>query len=79
MIVRHQTHHQKYQIYTDVMMLSAWSFVMVIASLLFLWVGYRIDEWLGTTPVFMLGLFFISFGACWTRLYQEAKKLMKEF
>lgn len=78
MLARHQIHNHKYQVMTGVTILSAWSFVVVIASLLFLWVGYRLDEWLGTAPIFMLSLFFISFVACLTRLYQEAKTMMKD-
>ncbi len=78
MIAGYHTHNRKYQMYTGVMMLSAWSFVMVIASLLFLWAGYKLDELLGTAPIFMMSLFLMSFVACWTKLYQEAKKFIKE-
>jgi len=41
-------------------MLSAWGFAIVFASLLFLYIGHLLDEWLGTEPNFMLGLFFLA-------------------
>jgi F0F1-type ATP synthase assembly protein I len=78
MIARQSTHNSQFHMFTGVVTLSAWSFVEVIASLFFLWVGYRIDEFLGTPPVFMLGLFLLSFIACWTKLYAEARNIMKD-
>jgi Ca2+/Na+ antiporter len=56
----------------SILMLSAWGFVIVIASLLFLYIGLRLDEWLGTEPNFMLGLFFLAIVTSIGRLYQEA-------
>jgi F0F1-type ATP synthase assembly protein I len=56
----------------SILMLSAWGFVIVIASLLFLYVGYRLDGWLGTEPNFMLGLFLLAIVISVGRLYQEA-------
>jgi F0F1-type ATP synthase assembly protein I len=56
----------------SILMLSAWGFVIVIASLLFLYVGYHLDKWLGTEPNFMLGLFFLAIVISVGRLYQEA-------
>jgi len=60
------------------LMLSAWGFAMVIGSFLFLWMGYRLDEKLGTAPNFMLGLFFLGIFLCVMRLYQEAWKKRKD-
>jgi len=40
------------------MMISAWGLAMVLSSFLFLYIGYLIDELLGTTPNFMLCSFF---------------------
>ncbi len=34
--------------------------------------GYLLDEWLGTAPNFMLGLFFLAIVTTIGRLYQEA-------
>jgi len=58
-------------------MLSAWGFAIVIASFLFLWLGYKLDEHLGTAPNFMFGLFFLAIFLCVMRLYNEAKRRMK--
>ena len=63
---------------SGILMMSAWGFAMVIASFLFLWLGYKLDEYLGTAPNFMFGLFFLAIFICVMRLYQEAKQKMKE-
>lgn len=55
-----------------VMVISAWGFVIVITSFLFLYLGYRLDQWLGTAPNFMFGLFFLAIVTTIGRLYQEA-------
>jgi F0F1-type ATP synthase assembly protein I len=59
---------------SGVLMLSAWGLAMVVSSFLFLWIGYLVDELLGTTPNFMLGSFFLAISLCVWRLYKEAKK-----
>ncbi|MGB5216861.1 MAG: AtpZ/AtpI family protein [Smithella sp.] len=59
-------------------MLSAWGFALVISSCLFLWLGHLLDEMLGTAPIFMLGLFFMSIIGCFIEIYDEAAKIMKE-
>ena len=78
MIATHKIHYQKYQTMSGILMLSAWGFAMVMASFLFLWLGYKLDEQLGTAPNFMFGLFFLAIFICVMRLYQEAKQRMKE-
>jgi hypothetical protein len=55
-----------------VLMLSAWGLAIVVASFLFLYVGHLLDQWLGTEPNFMLGLFFLAIVTTIGRLYQEA-------
>jgi F0F1-type ATP synthase assembly protein I len=55
-----------------IMTISAWGFVIVIASFLFLYLGYRLDQWLGTAPNFMFGLFFLAIVTTIGRLYREA-------
>lgn len=55
-----------------ILMLSAWGFVIVLASLLFLYLGHLLDEWLGTAPNFMLGLFFLALVSSIGRLYLDA-------
>jgi hypothetical protein len=55
-----------------VLMLSAWGLAIVGASFLFLYVGHLLDQWLGTEPNFMLGLFFLAIVTTIGRLYREA-------
>ena len=59
---------------SGILMLSAWGFAMVFSSFLFLYIGYIVDEILGTTPNFMLSSFLTAIGLCIWRLYKEAKK-----
>ncbi|KAF0159810.1 MAG: Uncharacterized protein FD159_308 [Syntrophaceae bacterium] len=77
MIATNKTNYQKYQAFSGVLMLSAWGLAMVVASFLFLYIGYLLDEMLGTAPNFMLGLFMLAIFICVMRLYQEAKIRMK--
>jgi len=67
-----RNHLQQMHQMGPILMLSAWGFVIVVASLLFLYVGHLLDEWLGTAPNFMLGLFFLAIVTTIGRLYQEA-------
>ena len=76
MLATHKT-HQEHSL-GPILMLSAWSFVMVIASFLFLYVGHLLDGILGTAPNFMLGLFFLAIFLSVMRLYQEAWKKRKD-
>lgn len=58
--------------YSSILLLSTWGFVIAIASFLFLYAGYWLDQLFSTSPTFMLGLFFLAvFMSIW-RLYQEA-------
>ena len=59
--------------FSGILMLSAWGIAMVLSSFLFLYIGYLVDEILGTTPNFMLCSFFLAIGLCVWRLYQEAR------
>jgi len=58
--------------YSNVLVLGAWSFAMVISSFIFMYVGYLIDELLNTSPNFMLGLFVLAIFLCVGRLYRDA-------
>jgi len=58
--------------YSQILLLSAWGFVIVISSFLFLYVGYWLDGKLNTAPSFMLGLFMLAIFLCIGRFYQEA-------
>ena len=68
----HKNTAQQIHKYGHIMMLSAWGFAIVFASLLFLYIGHLLDEWLGTAPNFMLGLLFLAIVTSIGRLYQEA-------
>jgi F0F1-type ATP synthase assembly protein I len=57
---------------SHVLVIGAWGFAMVIASMLFLYVGHLIDQMLHTPPTFMLGLFFLGLVLCIGRLYKDA-------
>jgi hypothetical protein len=61
-----------------ILMLSAWGLAMVLSSFLFLFIGYLVDEILGTTPNFMLCSFFLAIGLCMWRIYKEAKDRGKQ-
>ena len=58
--------------FSDIFVIGAWGFAIVIASMLFLYVGHLLDEMLNTPPTFMLGLFFLALVLCIGRLYKEA-------
>jgi hypothetical protein len=59
----------------QLLMVSAWGAVLVIASFLFLFVGQWIDIRVGTEPFFMLGLFILSVSLVIARLYSESRKI----
>lgn len=62
----------KMSAYSSVLMLSAWSFALVVSSFLFLYIGHWLDEKLNAAPTFMLGLFLLAVFLCIGRFYQEA-------
>lgn len=65
---------QQFSQLNGILVLSAWGLAMVLSSFLFLYLGYLVDEMLGTTPNFMLASFMLAIGLCIWRLYKEAKK-----
>lgn len=58
----------------ELIMLSAWGAVLVIASFLFLFVGIWMDAALNTGPFFMLGMLILGVFLVMARLYMEFKK-----
>ncbi|MBN1381414.1 MAG: AtpZ/AtpI family protein [Deltaproteobacteria bacterium] len=64
--------------YGQILMMSAWGMAIVIASFLFLYLGYLLDKWLNTPPTFMFGLFFLALVTSIGKLYQEAWRRKKE-
>jgi F0F1-type ATP synthase assembly protein I len=69
---------EQFNKFSGIFMLSAWGFAMVGSSFLFLYIGYLVDEILGTTPNFMLCSFFLAIGLCMWRIYKEAKDQSKK-
>ncbi|MBP9020913.1 MAG: AtpZ/AtpI family protein [Syntrophobacterales bacterium] len=63
---------EKFRGYSQILLLSAWSFVIVLSSFLFLYIGYWVDKMLNTAPSFMFGLFLLAIMLCVGRLYREA-------
>jgi len=63
--------------YRIIVMLSAWGFILVVSSFLFLMLGVILDEFLGTSPKFMLAMLFLAITGCLIELYQEIRKIIK--
>jgi F0F1-type ATP synthase assembly protein I len=57
--------------FNHIIMMSAWSFTIVVSSFVFLYVGRWIDVKMGTEPTFMIGLFILGIGLCIGRLYSD--------
>ena len=62
----------------SIILLSAWSFTLVISSFLFLFVGRWIDVKFNTEPTFMLGLFVLGIALCIARMYTDYTKAKDE-
>jgi hypothetical protein len=78
MIATHKmVHYRKFQKFQGILMISAGD-CDGDCLLPVLWLGYKLDEYFGTAPNFMFGLFFLAIFICVMRLYQEAKQKMKE-
>jgi hypothetical protein len=75
----HRDHLRQMHHLGPILMLSAWGMVIVFTSLLFLYIGHQLDQWLGTAPNFMFGLFFLAIVTTIGRLYQEAWRKRKDF
>ena len=69
---------EQFNKFSGIFMLSAWGVAMVASSFLFLYLGYLVDEILGTTPNFMLCSFFLAIGLCMWRIYKEASGKSKK-
>jgi uncharacterized membrane protein YbhN (UPF0104 family) len=65
----------KRSILADILVFSAWGFIIVAGSLLLFWVGLFVDEKLLTKPYFMFGLFFLAIFLAIGRLWQRAVKV----
>jgi hypothetical protein len=56
---------------SEIIMMSAWGFTIVVSSFLFLFIGRWIDVNLNTEPAFMIGLFVLAISLCIARLYMD--------
>ena len=61
-----------------IILMSAWSFTLVISSFLFLFVGRWIDIRFNTEPAFMLGLFVLAISLCIGRIYMDFTKTREQ-
>lgn len=59
-----------------IVMLSAWGFALVMTSGVFLWLGHLLDGLLGSSPIFMIGFFFLAVIGCFLEIYKEALEFM---
>ncbi len=62
----------------QIILLSAWSFTLVISSFLFLFAGRWIDMRFNTEPTFMLGLFVLGIALCIARMYTDYTRTRDE-
>jgi F0F1-type ATP synthase assembly protein I len=62
----------------QIILMSAWSFTLVISSFVFLFVGRWIDARFNTEPTFMLGLFVLGIGLCIGRMYTDYTRTRDE-
>ncbi|PKN18899.1 MAG: hypothetical protein CVU71_08900 [Deltaproteobacteria bacterium HGW-Deltaproteobacteria-6] len=76
-VTPHKTHDTPSTSFHIIIMLSAWGFVLVVVSFLFLWLGHLLDELLDTKPIFMLGLFLLGIVGCFIELFEEAWQVLK--
>jgi F0F1-type ATP synthase assembly protein I len=61
-----------------IILMSAWSFTLVISSFLFMFVGRWIDMRFNTEPAFMLGLFVLAISLCIGRIYMDFTKTREQ-
>jgi hypothetical protein len=59
---------------SQIIMLSAWGFTLVVSSFLFLYVGRWIDVRFNTEPAFMIGLFILAITLCVGRIYMDFER-----
>jgi len=62
----------------QIIMMSAWSFTIVVSSFLFLFIGRWIDVNLNTEPAFMIGLFVLAISLCIGRIYMDYVKTKEQ-
>ncbi len=63
--------------FNHILVMSAWSFTIVVSSFVFLSAGRWIDAKMGTEPAFMVGLFILGIGLCIARMYTDCIRMQK--
>lgn len=76
--IAQKTHNEDSSSYHVIFLFSAWGFVLVVTSILFLWLGHLMDDLLGTSPKFMLIMLILAVIGCFVELYEEVLKIMKD-
>ena len=69
-----ETRHNRIENLNELVMLSAWGAILVVASFLFLFVGIWVDAAMDTGPFFMLGLLILAVFLVMGRLYMQFRK-----
>ncbi len=57
---------------------SGLGITLAVVILVFLWLGMKIDEWLGTSPWFTLGMTMLGFFGGFYNFFLTIQKLTKE-
>jgi len=76
MLTRFVTHNKS--ALNQIMGITAWGFTIVIASFVFFYAGYWIDNLFGTAPTFMIGLLILAVFLCVGRFYWDAWLKMQQ-
>jgi F0F1-type ATP synthase assembly protein I len=61
------------------MELSSFGVLLSLSSFGFAYCGHKIDVFLQTSPMFMLGLLFLSIFICLYKMYQKIKEEQHQF
>ena len=67
----------KRQLYRMLAVLSTVGMVIVFATVIGVYIGFKIDQWFGTSPWFTIVFFLIGMIAGFKNLYVYAKKSME--
>jgi F0F1-type ATP synthase assembly protein I len=68
---------KKFKNINGIFMISAWSFTIVLSSVLSFFVGYWLDTKFNTEPGFMLGLFVLTLFIAIMRMYEDVWSRIK--
>lgn len=60
---------------SDYMWLASIGINLVASSVVGLFIGFYLDKWLHTKPIFMFIFFIIGLGAGFRQIYKEIKKI----